>query len=280
MKESLRNFTVFIFSMMLMFVSYIPTIRWMIDRWNASESYYSHGFLIPLVSLYIAWQRREIIRRAKTSLFMPGLALITFGLIAHLISASLRVYFVSGISMVIVISGMLLFFFGKEVAKALIFPVVFLLAMVPLPLVVVGNLTVALKLFAARCSAAVLNRIGFPCMLDGNIIIMPGSHIAIEAPCSGLRSLIALLTLGLIFAFAMKASYFRKAVLLIAAMPIALIANMARIITLAVVNDLYGEKAALGFFHDLSGFLVFVLAFIGLLAVSRVLEDKGGEDEK
>ena len=200
--------------------------------------------------------------------------LITAGLLTHIICAVLKVYFISGFSLILVIYGLVLYFFGREVARTLNFPILFLLTMVPLPLVVVSNLTVKLKLFAAECATFILNHIGFPSVRDGSVIRMPNSFIAVEAPCSGLRSLISLLTLGLLFAYMLKASFFKKAILLLSAVPFAVATNMLRIIMLATVNDLYGEKAAMGFFHDFSGFFVFALAFIGLLWVYKVLEPK------
>ena len=187
-------------------------------------------------------------------------------------------YFISGFSFVFAIYGLVLFFFGKEVTRNLIFPIFFLLAMIPLPLVLIGNLTVKLKLFAAQCATVILNKIGFPSIRDGSIIRMPHSYIAVEAPCSGLRSLIALLTLGLLFAFAMKVSYLKKGMLLLSSIPIAMVSNIIRILMLGVVNDLYGEKIAMGLFHDFTGFFVFAFAFTGLWVVGRVLEPrKGGE---
>lgn len=274
-----KNLIQFITSMTLLFIAYIPTIKWMIDRWLLPESYYGHGFLIPLVSLYVLWQRKDIIKNTKISSNMPGLIMTAGCLLVHILCALLKVYFISGFTFVFAIFGLILFFFGKDMAKKLIFPVFFLLAMIPLPLVLVGNLTVKLKLFAAQCSTFILNKIGFPSVREGSIIRMPNSFIAVEAPCSGLRSLISLLTLGLIFAYAMKVSYLKRGTLLALSVPIAVTANIVRIIMLATVNDLYGEEVAMGFFHDFTGFFVFAFAFAGLWGVSRALEPRGIEDE-
>ena len=279
MDKNRVNLIKFLSCAALLVIAYIPTIRWMIERWMQNESYYSHGFLIPIISLFVAWQRKDVIGKAKVSSEMAGLWIAALGIIIHIICATLRVYFISGFSLVFVLYGMVLFFFGREVMRQLVFPIFFLLAMVPLPLVLISNLTVKLKLFAAQCSTFILNHIGFPSVRDGSIIRMPNSYIAVEAPCSGLRSLIALITLGLLFAFAMKTSYLKKALVLLSAVPIAIAANILRIILLATVNDLYGEKIAMGFFHDFTGFLVFVVAFAGLWAVVKVLEPKEGSRE-
>lgn len=258
----------------LLLITYIPMFKWMVERWMAAESYYGHGFLIPIVSLYIVWQRKELLKKAKLSSEISGLIMIIIGVLVNLICASLRVYFISGFTFVFVLYSLILFFFGKEIARNLIFPVFFLIAMIPLPLVLIGNLTVKLKLFVAQTATFVLNRIGFPCIRDGSIIRMPHSYIAVEAPCSGLRSLIALLTLGLLFAYALKVSYIKKTLLFLSSIPIALACNVMRITMLGIANDLYGEKIALGFFHDLSGYIMFGVAFVGLFSISKALEGR------
>jgi len=279
MKENKKNIINFSICAVLLMVTYIPTMRWMFDRWMAAESYYGHGFLIPIISLGILWQRCGLLKKARISNEISGLVIVAIGLLIHIVCALLKVYFISGFSFVFVLYGLVLFFFGKEMTRQLIFPIFFLLAMVPLPLVLIGNLTVKLKLFAAQVSTVILNNIGFPSIRDGSIIRMPNSFIAVEAPCSGLRSLIALLTLGLLFAFVIKVSYLKKGLLFLSALPIAIATNVFRILMLATVNDLYGEKVAMGFFHDFLGFVVFGFAFLGLWAIGRILEPKRKEGE-
>lgn len=205
---------------------------------------------------------------------MSGLWIVIACLVTNIVCASLKVYFISGFSLVLAIYGLILFFFGKEMVRNLTFPIFFLLAMIPLPLVLIGNLTVKLKLFAAQAATFVLNGVGFPSVRDGSVIVMPHSHTIVEAPCSGLRSLISLLTLGLIFSYMVKTSVVKKAIIFISSAPIAIVSNIIRIVLLAAVNDLYGEKVAMGFFHDFTGFLVFAIAFTGLYAVSNILEPK------
>lgn len=264
----------FISSIALLLVAYIPTIAWMLDRWIEKESYYGHGFLIPLVSLAIIWQRRGLLANIKKSPDLTGMWIVTAALLVHIAAAALKVYFISGFSFVVVIYGLVIFFFGKETARNLTFPIWFLLAMIPLPLVWISGLTVQLKLFATHISTFLLNKMGFPSVCQGNIIIMPNSRILIEAPCSGLRSLISLLTLGMIFAYAMKGPLWKKSTLFLSSVPIAMTTNIVRILLLSTVNDLYGERIAMGFVHDASGFVVFGLAFAMLYGVGNILKGK------
>ncbi len=265
----------------LTLIVYIPTINWMVDRWFAKESYYSHGILIPLISLFIIWQRRDALKKIKVSGSFMGLWIIAISLLVHIICAALRIYFLSGFSLVFAIYGLVLFTFGKDMVRKLIFPLSFLLLMVPLPLVIIGNLTVRLKLFAAQLSTIVLNSIGFRCILDGSVIRMQSSFVEVAAPCSGLRSIISLVTLGLLFAYVMKTSFFKKSILFLSSIPIAIATNVMRITLVAIVNDLYGEKVAMGAFHDFTGYMVFVVAFLGLYGVAQIMGAReSGEDNE
>jgi len=268
--KDLKNIIKFIASLFIAFIAYIPTFKWMVDRWMAHESYYSHGFLIPLASLYFVWQKRESLKKAAISNNMGGLVLVAASLLVHIACAALKVYFLSGFSFVFTLLGLILFFFGKDVAKSLAFPVLLLLAMIPLPLLLISNLIVKLKLGVAQATTFMLNMIGFPSVRDGSTIRMPNSFIVVAAPCSGLRSLVSLITLGVLFAYTVKVSYIRKSVLLISSIPIALGTNVIRVSMLAVANDLYGQRVLDSFFHDLSGYIMFGIAFFSLYMVRKV----------
>ncbi len=265
------NLVKFASCLALTLIAYIPTINWMMGRWNGKESYYSHGFLVPLITLFIIWQRRDVLSKIKITGNILGLWIVAACLLVHVICAALRVYFVSGFTLITLVYGMVLFFFGKDVVRKLTFPILFLFTMVPLPLAAIGVLTVKLKLLATQLSVFVLNTIGFRCIQDGSFIRMPSSFIEVAAPCSGLRSIISLLTLGLLFAYFSKTSFFKKSILFLSSIPIAIATNVMRITVVAVVNDLYGGKVAMGVFHDLTGYLVFVVAFVMLYGVMQLL---------
>jgi len=267
----------FVVCLGLALLAYIPTINWMIGRWGGKESYYSHGFLVPLIAIFIIWQKRTDLAKTKIASEILGLWIVAACLVVHVVCAALRVYFVSGFTLITVIYGLVLFFFGRGMVYKLTFPILFLFTMVPLPLAVIGALTVKLKLLATQLSVFVLNHIGFRCIQDGSFIRMPASFIEVAAPCSGLRSIISLLTLGLLFAYFSKTSFLKKSILFLSSIPIAIATNVMRIMLVAIVNDLYGGKVAMGFFHDFTGYLVFVVAFVLLYGVMQLLvgrEDK------
>jgi exosortase len=256
----------------LLLVIYSPTIWWMVDRWNAKDSYYSHGFLVPFVSLYVLWVKREDYARLKLKPSSWGLWLLVGGLLIHVASALLRVYFTSAFSSLFVLAGLAVYFGGVPLLHHCFFSILFLLFMIPLPLIAIVGITFKMKLFAAYWANKIVNAIGIPAILDGSVIKMRHTHVIVEDVCSGLRSLISLLALGTIMAYLSHLSRFKKIIVFLAAAVMAVIANIVRIVFMAVTSEVYGAKFTEGFLHTLSGLLVFVVAFLGLMVVMKELE--------
>jgi len=256
----------------LFILAYVPTLMWMWDRWFARDSYYSHGILIPFVSAYLIWQKRGELVNIRPERSPWGIILISLGIFIHLLSAVFRVYFTSGFSMIIVLVGLILFFYGKKVLKMIAFPVFFLVFMMPAPMVVIANVSFKMKMFAAKLSTILLNHMRVPAIQDGSIIRMRHAYVIVEDVCSGLRSLISLTALGVIFAYWLSGPSWKKVVLFFSTIPIAIITNVFRIMFLAVVSEIWGPEYATGFIHDLSGFMVFALAFVLLYGVAKLLE--------
>jgi len=256
----------------LVAVSYIPTFIWMYQRWNEKDTYYSHGILIPFICAFIVWQRRAVLAKIKETPFKLGWILFGAGILIHAVSALLQVYFTSGFSLMLVIPGLVLIFFGKETLRKIGFAIAFLLFMIPLPLVAIASMSFYLKIFAAKISTAIINGIGVAAIRDGSIIRTAHSFVVVEDPCSGIRSLISLIALGALMAYFSPISKVKKTVLFLSAIPIAVASNVIRIIALTLVSEMYGAKHATGWFHDTMGILVFVFAFIGLSIVAKALE--------
>jgi len=259
-----------VFSIFL--AAYAPTLVWMWDRWFAADSYYSHGILIPFVSGFLTWQMRSELKTIKRTESSWGLGLIILGLAMYLVSTILRIYFSSGVSMLVVFYGIVLHFWGAAIFKKLLFPLFFLTFMVPIPMAAITTISFRLKLFAAEFSTDLLNELRVPAIREGSIIKMRTAYVVVDDVCSGLRSLISLAALGSIFAFWMKAALWKKVLLFLSTIPIAVITNVFRVLFLALVSEIYGSQYIAGFLHDLSGFMVFVLAFILLHAMGKILE--------
>ena len=253
-------------------LAYVPTFIWMWDRWFARDSYYSHGILIPFITVFLIWQKREELALIKKVRSAWGLPLIIIGMLTHAFASLMRVYFISGFSMLIVLIGLILFFYGFAVFRKILFPVLFLAFMLPVPLVLITNISFKMKIFAAKIATTVLNNSGIPCIREGSVIRMRHAQVVVDDVCSGLRSLISLMALGSIFAYWMRSTMAKRCVLFLTAVPIAVITNVLRVIFLSSVAEIWGVRYASGFIHDLSGFLVFALAFVLLYAMGRVLE--------
>lgn len=256
----------------LTIITYIPTFIWMIDRWTAKDTYYSHGFLVPFVSIFLVWHLKDKLDKLKINPSNLGWLFFIPGISIHALSALWRIYFSSGFSLILVIIGLILLFLGKEYLKQLIFPVAFLLFMIPLPLVAIANISFKLKIFAAQISTFVMNNLGVPAIRDGSIIKTRHAYIMVEDPCSGIRSLIALIALGALMAYFSNLSRAKKIILFASSIPIAIATNVIRIIALSLASEMYGPKLATGAFHTIMGMLVFVFAFIGLTIIREVLE--------
>ncbi|HSV43792.1 MAG TPA: exosortase/archaeosortase family protein, partial [Candidatus Bathyarchaeia archaeon] len=232
---------------LLCLATYVPTFLWMKIRWFAKDSYYSHGVLIPFVVAYLIWDKREqlqgLLPYQATESRRWGIPLVLTGLVIHLISSILRVYFTSGFSFLLVLIGLVLHFYGQKTLKMLSFALFFLVFMLPLPEVVIVNISFRMKMFAAAMAAKVINQIGILAIREGSVIRMPHAYVVVDDVCSGLRSLISLAALGSLFAYFFKAPLWKKIILFVSTIPIAVITNMCRVVFLAFVSEIWGHEA-------------------------------------
>ncbi len=256
----------------LCLIAYYPILIWMWDRWFSRDSYYSHGILIPFVTGYLIWQQKNELKKIPLKSSSLGIPLIILGLVIYLISSPLRIYFSAGFSMLIIIFGLALHFYGNAIVRKIFFPLFFLAFMMPLPQVVIINISFKMKLFAAEIATKALHNIGFQAMRDGSIITMRHTQVIVDDVCSGLRSLISLTALGSIFSYWLKGPMYKRILLFLTTIPIAIITNVCRIIVLASFSEIWGAKSVEGLVHDVTGYLVFVLAFILLYAARKVIE--------
>jgi exosortase len=258
----------------LFVLAYLTTFEWMWDRWFSEGSYYSHGILVPIISAILIWQKRDILKKIRSKPSLGGNWLFLAGIIVHILSIIFRVYFTSGFSMIMVLAGFVLAVYGRDFLKEVLFPVIFLVFMVPIPIVIIINISFQMKLLAAHMATVMLNVINIPAIQQGSYIHLEHASIVVEDVCSGLRSLIALMALGALFAYWLRAGMGKKTVLFLSSVPIALITNMLRIMFLAMVSEFWGTQYVPGLVEDVSGLSVFVLAFLLLSWVEKLLEQR------
>ena len=272
LKQIMKDHAQPLVAALVLLAAYLPTLMWMWSRWFATDSYYSHGILIPFVSGYLIWQKRAELLTTPVKESRLGMPLIVGGVVLYLFSALFRINFTGGLSMFIVIFGLVLHFYGMAILKKILFPVAFLIFMFPLPEVAIVNISFRMKMFAAAIAEKLLNQMGILAKRNGSIIMMRHAQVVVDDVCSGLRSLISLTALGSIFAFWLNGPGWKKVILFLTTIPIAIITNVCRVVFLATVSEIWGTDAASGLLHDASGFLIFALAFVLLLGVSKVIE--------
>lgn len=245
---------------------------WMIDRWGDKVSFgadYSHGFLIPFVSLGVLWYRREQFFAATKNICVVGLYVIIAALIMHWVGAKMQQTRISLMSLIFLIWGIPLYFFGWQVAKLLIFPCSYLIFCVPLNFL--DALSFPLQQIATTISFHMLNGLGIECDRVGTMLISPYFQLNVEAPCSGLRSLLAMTALTAVYAYFTQKTFVKRWILFLLSIPIAVAGNIGRIISIALVSIISGQKLGAGLYHDWSGYVLFTVAISLMVAVARLL---------
>jgi exosortase len=254
-------------------ITYLPVFVTLYGKYVEVDSYYSHGFLIPLLSAFVIWWKRDALKTMSVVPARAGLWVLGGGLLLYVLATSWLVNFVSALSMLVVLAGVSIYLFGHAITRALWFPLAYLLYMVPLPKFSIIYITFWLKLLVASLAADFVEIVGIPVLLDGAYLALPNGVIEIENACSGLRSLIALTSLGAVYAYLAPLSTARKWILLVASVPIALAANLIRVVAMVLVSYRYGPRGRAFEWTDFTtGLLVFALAFVGLYVVSSVLK--------
>jgi len=277
---SARAWMTGLLTLVLMTVAFWAPLTWMIERWTLADSYYSHGPLVPLVALYFVWRdrRRLLALRAEPSTL--GLLILLAGLLVLILSGLFTVYFTAAFGMLLTIWGLCGFLFGRRALRRLAFPVLMLVFMIPLPLSVIADVSLRMKLFATRAALALLGAFGIDSVNDGSKIYLEnGATVTVGNACSGLRSLIALIFLGVLFATLCRLRFWKRIALFASSVPIAILANIVRVFLLCLVANQWGERAVHGFVHDASGYLIYLVAFLLLYATSWLLglgEDPSG----
>ncbi len=262
----------FVIIFILLVITYLPTFKWMIERFEGAESYYSHGYLVPFITLGLIYWKREKLKQLKAASSGIDLLLIAAALLTHAAGLILKIGFVSGASLLMALFGLSLYLGGAAITKELFFPVSFLIFMVPMPRMLTIHISFKMKLLAAQAGTVLINWLGITAVRHGSIVHLPNTSLTIGSPCSGLRSLIALCGLGALFAYVADLPRFKKAILFLASIPLAFGANILRITMLLWVARKYGHEVATGKFHDYSGMFVFVFALAGLILINKALQ--------
>jgi exosortase len=257
--------------------------QWMFARWQDTISFgadYSHGYFIPFVSIGVIWYKRKEIFKIDMHTDSRGLGVVIFALILHWLGAKMQQTHFSLASLVLLIWGIPFYLFGWELAKKLVFPCAYLIFCIPLNFMDV--MAFPLRILSTKIATGMLQGIGIDAVRSGTAILIPSMPTGMDVadPCSGLRSLLAMTALTAVYAYFTQKTALKKWILFMSSIPLAVIGNIARIVTIAVVSEAIGGKLALGLYHDYSGYILFTASITVMVAIGSVLNLEFSEGVK
>ncbi len=254
----------------LLFWPIIPELWdvWMFDSNN------SHGILVPAIVAFLVWQRRKEISWSEANSSLWGFGLLVGSLLIYLVSLRAHIALTARLAMVTSLAGLVWWNLGGRIFRHLLFPLAFLAFMVPVPVSISGAVAFPLQLFATSASADVIRGIGIPVLHEGTMLYFAKASLEVVEACSGIRSMLAYLTLGVLFIHLAGNTIGRmgKAILLLSTIPLALFVNILRISGTGVLAQFFGGQVARGFLHEFSGMVVFAFGFVLFWLESLVLK--------
>ncbi len=242
---------------------YLPVLLNLVNRLAGDEDY-SYGLLLPLVSAYIIYLKWPQIRGYHWEPSWWGVPGVILGFILLTAGKLIADPYSQPFSFIVVITGLLLLLGGWGIIRMLSFPLVLLVLMLPLPGIVTNFLTFPLQLISSRLAAGFLQTLGIPLVLQGNVLDLGVRQLQVASACSGLRYILALLALGIIFCYFYQRRFWKAAVLILALVPAAILANATRVAAMGLFPALQE-----GFLHSFSGWLIFVVCFASMARAKR-----------
>ncbi len=254
----------------LLIAGYYPILARLVHQWATDEDV-GHGFFVPVVAGFIVWQRRSTLLALELKPNYWGVLVIVWGALQGYLGMLGAELFLQRTAFIISLAGVLLVMGGPALVRALAFPLLLLPFMVPIPSVIYNQITFPLQLFASRVAAALLGLSGIPVLRDGNILELPSQRLSVVEACSGIRSLLSLSFLSLVYAYFFDRKVWMRWVLLAATIPIAIAANAGRVTITGLLSE-YQPDLAQGFFHAMEGWVVFIIALLILVVVHQVID--------
>ena len=256
-------------SVLIMAVYFRVLAKLVIDWWEIPD--FSHGFLVPIFAGYLVWAKRVTLFKTKISPTWSGVVVVALGLLVLLLGVYGAELFLSRISLVILLAGLVLSFGGWELLKELRFPLLVLILAIPIPAIIFNEITFPLQILASKLASALLPIFGVPVLREGNIIQLSVMKLEVAEACSGIRSLVSLFTLAIFYGYFLEKSPLRRAILAAASIPIAIAANAVRIFGTGLCVQYWDPDKAMGFFHEFSGWVIFLVSLGCLFLVQRAM---------
>jgi exosortase len=253
----------------LLVLCYAPVLARLVQQWNDDEDM-GHGFFVPIIAGYIAWQKRDqlLSREVKPNYF--GIAVVILAAVQMYIGTLGAELFLARTAIVEAVVGMVLVLGGTHALRVLAFPLFLLCFMVPLPAVIYNQITFPLQLFASQVAAFILELVGIPVLRDGNVLELPSQKLNVVEACSGIRSLLSLTFLSLVYGYFFDNKAWMRVVLFIATVPIAIIANAGRVTLTGIMSEINPDLAH-GSAHTASGWVIFMIALAIMVLTHQIL---------
>jgi exosortase len=257
-------------ALLLVVLYYRVAIKLVYD-WSTIPDY-SHGFLVPLFAAFLVWDKRKVIQATPIRQSWFGVPLILFSIAVLILGVYGVELFTSRLSFLFLMTGLIWTFFGWAMVRTLRFPLLVLVLAIPFPAILFNQITFPLQLLASRIASDILPLLGVPTLHEGNVIELPVMKLEVAEACSGIRSLMSLFTLAVFYGYFLERTNRRRVLLALTSIPIAVAANVARIVGTGLCVQYWDPEKALGFFHEFSGWVMFVISLACLYLVHRAMQ--------
>lgn len=258
---------------------FYPLYPELVATW-LEDSNNSHGFLVPFITAFLIWRAIPDLKESPKHPASWGLVIFVFSMALYLISYAGDVAFIARVMIVLSLVGLVLFNYGTYVFRRIAFPILFLVFMVPVPISIIGLISLPLQRLATDISAAMIKLVSIPVYQEGNMLYFAQTQLEVAEACSGIHSIMALLMLGILFVYMTSMSNKGKIALMASTIPIAMFANILRVTGTGILAHFHGAKVARGFLHEFSGMVVFAFGLALLMLTYKIIQRYQEEHHK
>ena len=256
-------------ALLLVVLYYRVAVKLVYDWYTIPD--YSHGFLVPFFAAFLIWDKRKVLNNIPIKQTWSGIALVVFSIAVLILGVYGVELFTARISFILLMTGLVATFFGWAMVRELRFPLLVLVLAIPFPAILFNRITFPLQLLASKIASDILPLFRVPTLHEGNVIELPAMKLEVAEACSGIRSLMSLFTLAIFYGYFLERTTKRRVILALASIPIAVTANVARIVGTGLCVQYWDPEKALGFFHEFSGWVMFVISLACLYLVHRAM---------
>ena len=258
--------------MALFIVAYFPAFQILVKKWAALDEY-SHAFFTVPIIIFMFWSKREFLTENTGRYSHWGVILVAFSIISYLISLQLQIPTITSLATVMTILSILIYLTGTKSLKKLITPIILLVIIIPIPNQIYSMLTLPMQLKASQASEIIISLFNVPILREGNVINIPEKSFQVVEACSGMRSIITLMTLSLTMAYFTLTKNISKSLLLTSSIPIAFLVNIIRVVVMVLAFHFFKMDLTAGTIHTIMGLVIFGIALLILFMLTRILEN-------